>query len=174
MIHREVRALEMLIVVYFHGNRTLVPLHSSPCIVYFLWFNLKCKSLPLWPTRPHSLGDLLECAQWSSTYSLWPFVFFTSQNHEDWGNVFVFEVRKGKRWAKNKRKSRSKWIQKIPLPHKFLSCLTKAEEGAEEYREIFNGWTMFLERSIHEFTCDEPCKTMKDSLHLWLEEFRRL
>lgn len=164
----------MLIVVYFHGNRTLVPLHSSPCIVYFLWFNLKCKSLPLWPTRPHSLGDLLECAQWSSTYSLWPFVFFTSQNHEDWGNVFVFEVRKGKRWAKNKRKSRSKWIQKIPLPHKFLSCLTKAEEGAEEYREIFNGWTMFLERSIHGFTCDELCKTMKDSLHLWLEEFRRL
>lgn len=52
---------------------------------------------------------------------------------EDWGTVYVFEDMKGKRWAKNKRNSRSKWIQKILFPHKFLLCLPIVQEGIGQY-----------------------------------------
>lgn len=121
----------------FTETGSLSPCTAAHLVLLFIFHGLtshiRVSHFSQWDLTP--LETSWGCARWSSSYGLWHLHLLHNPKSwaEDWGTVYVFENRKGKRWAKSKRNSRSKWIQKIPFPHKFLLCLSKAKEGIGQH-----------------------------------------
>lgn len=82
-----------------------------------------------------SLETSWECARRSSSYSLWHLHLLHNPKTTSRGSqhCMCFWGQEREETAESKRNSRSKWVQKIPFPHKFLSYLTRAEEGLGIY-----------------------------------------